>query len=235
MFGYRLCHTLGVLAALGLTGCSTTADLTPASGSQAVSALEDAARTELNGVSMLVQSTEWPGQAPVQTEVTPLRVVIENNSDRPLRVVYNEFALVGPDGVISSALPLYEIDGSIAEPNEGIVTPLAENPGFIHSGFAVAPYLHGYYPTMRPAAAPFYHDNYYYTSHLQHWETTQLPTQAMRDNALPEGVLSSGGRLEGWLYFEPVGDASRVVFRADLVDARNGDEFGEIRVPFDVN
>ncbi len=202
--------------------------------------MENAALTDIAGVSMLVQSTQWPGQTPIENEVTPLRVIIENNSDQPLRIVYGKFALIAPQGVISSALPLHEIDATVEEPQtDGLAArpavPRVTTPGFIHRGFGVAPYLSGYYPGIRPSASPFHHDTYYYGNHIVHWETTELPTMEMIESALPEGVLDSGGRLEGWLFFEEVGDADQVVFRADLVNAGTGHEFGEIRIPFDVN
>lgn len=70
---------------------------------------------------------------------------------------------------------------------------------------------------------PMYNEHYY-----SYWR--ELPTPDMRRRALPDGVLESGGRAEGWFYFEKVQDnVDRLTFRADLVHAETGRQFGEIR------
>ena len=57
----------------------------------------------------------------------------------------------------------------------------------------------------------------------------------MQQRVLPEGVIDSGGSLDGWLFFERVdNDLERVVFRADLVNADTGRKFAEVRIPFTV-
>lgn len=220
-----------IAAALG--GCATT-KLEPASGAQQVSGLENAARESVQGVSVLVQDTEWPGSTPISQEVTPLRVAITNNSEQPLRIAYDKFSLVSPEGLISSALPLYEIDGKVHEPVAINQYSAIADPGFLHTNFAVAPYLGSVYPSVRSAALPFHYNQYYYTAQATQWEGVEMPTPAMRIAAIPEGVLESGGRVEGWLYFKEIEDAERIVFRADLANAETGSEIGEIRIPFDV-
>jgi hypothetical protein len=62
----------------------------------------------------------------------------------------------------------------------------------------------------------------------------KLPTPEMRQRVIPEGVVNSGGNLDGWLFFEKVEDENldRVMFRADLVDAETGKKFAEVRIPF---
>mgnify|MGYP006185075021 CR=1 FL=1 len=66
-------------------------------------------------------------------------------------------------------------------------------------------------------------------------EETELPTFEMLQQAMPEGVVNSGGNIEGWVYFEKVPEEKdRVVLRTDLVNARTGQEFAEVRIPYDV-
>lgn len=217
----------------GLSGCSTS-ELKPALSQQTVDGTENAARTSVAGIRVLVQDATWPGDAPISQELTPLRVSIRNSGDDPLRVTYDQFTLVNPEGRSSSALPLYEIGGTIEEPHAVNRPYVVNSPGFLHTNFAVAPYLADVYPNVRSAAMPFHYDRYYYGSHFTVWQSTALPTPEMRMNALPEGVLDSGGQVDGWLYFRSLGDAERVVFRADLTNANSGTQIGELRVPFDV-
>lgn len=225
---------LTLMAGAGLlAGCAT--DLQPAPRALAAAGLEDAAYSTVNDVRIVAQASEWPGSEPIKQQVTPLRVVIENNSDKPLRVAYNEFTLVTQEGETYSALPLYRIEGTVEEAETvGAYTPITD-PGFIYSDFVIAPYLDGFYPGIGTVAGPFYYDPLYYDTNYTYWDKTALPTPAMRVLALPEGVVNSGGRVEGWLYFEEVYDAEEVVFRADLVNSRTGDEFGEVRIPFEVS
>jgi hypothetical protein len=50
--------------------------------------------------------------------------------------------------------------------------------------------------------------------------------------ALPEGVLQDGGRVEGFLYFRGVlGREARVTLRFELTDAANDQPFGAVNVP----
>lgn len=220
------------LAGSGLSGCTSTA-LEPAASSQQVSDMANAARTSVEGIRVTVQDAQWTGDAAINQEVTPLRVAIRNDGEQPVRIAYEQFRLVSPEGLISSALPLFEIDGSVREPVALREYPAVTRPGYLHTNFGVAPYLADVYRDIPASVGPFYYNDFYYGSHLTHWEQTQLPTAEMRMNALPEGVLETGGRVEGWLYFKNIDDARRVVFRADLVNSNTGTEIGEVRIPFE--
>ena len=223
---------VGVLTLAALAGCRTTT-LQPAADADTVANLEGAAESSMSGVAITVQSEPWPESAPIEQAVTPLRVRIDNNGESPLRIAYGELALVMSSGAVSSALPLYQIDAEVEEAVNINPGPIGPDPIFMHRGFAVAPYLGRYYPGFDVAGDPFLRDRYYYDTMQTAWVEQDLPTPAMIANALPEGELAPGGSLEGWLYFERVDDAAgRVIFRLDLVDARNGRKFGELRVPF---
>jgi hypothetical protein len=57
----------------------------------------------------------------------------------------------------------------------------------------------------------------------------------MLRRALPEGTLEDGGALDGFLYFQDVGEREgRVTLEARLVDARTGEQFGTLSIPFQV-
>ena len=145
-----------LFAALG--GC--VADLEPAPSANRVIGLEDAAKNAAQGVSVLVQADAWPGPHDIETEVTPLKVRIDNNSDGPLRVRYNEFALISPTGASFAALPLSQIEGE--------VSALRHSSGardFYYRDFSVAPYYAPHYPGINPYPGYFPLDSYYYDTY----------------------------------------------------------------------
>lgn len=220
-----------------LAACSAPGtELAPAPQADESTSLSEAAVDRVEGVRMVAQSQAWPGVTEIKREVTPLRVEIENSSQVPLRIRYDRFTLVGPQGQRYSALPPYGVEGSVEEPTltEGYAPVTA--PTFQYDNFYVAPYYAPAYPTLTPYADPFHHDPYYYDRYATVWQSVSLPTEEMVAEVLPEGVLDPGGRVEGFLYFERVDpDLPRVRFRADLVSARDGDVFGEISIPFVVN
>lgn len=79
-------------------------------------------------------------------------------------------------------------------------------------------------------------DPLYYRDYVPYWKRIPLPTQQMINEALPEGVLGDDGRLEGFLYFQPVDpDELQVAFRAELVDAESGETFDTASISFTVS
>ena len=57
----------------------------------------------------------------------------------------------------------------------------------------------------------------------------------MRIQALPQGVVESGGEVSGFIYFEKVDpEERRVRFRLDLAEAEEGTIFGTATIPFRV-
>lgn len=210
-----------------LLSCGTT--IKPAPQAQKVPGLKDAAAATVEGVHMVAQSTEWPGRTPIRQEVTPIRVSIDNNSGHPLQVRYSEFSLVSPQHRLYSALPLYRIKGKVSE----FVAPFMGSPTFRYYNFYIAPPLSRAYPGIPPYNGNFYYDPMFEGVYGDYWRNVPLPTSAMWQNGLPEGVLDNGGNLDGWLYFEKVDDDTRhLLLRADLVNAETGRKFGELRIPF---
>jgi hypothetical protein len=65
-----------------------------------------------------------------------------------------------------------------------------------------------------------------------YYSAVRLPTEAMLQDAMSEGVVADHGRITGFLYFtKPTGQSQQLVFHATLVDMRTGTSFGEIVVP----
>jgi len=105
---------------------------------------------------------------------------------------------------VFAALPPFEMIRTVTEPVGYASMPM--------EGFWVAPYLSAYYAWSPPFGGPFYDDHWYYD--------------------LPEGVVQPGGRVSGFLYFEPVRRVKQADFMAHLVDADTGDHVATIRIPF---
>lgn len=228
----------GLFAVLLLlvTGCVSQANLTPAPGATAESGVDEAVVSVVEGVRMVAQVDEWPGTQDIRQDVVPVRVVIENNSGMPLSLRYREFALIATNGDRYSALPPFKIAENVEEPVTSTDISPIEEPVFTFSGFEIAPYYSSVYPGLTPYAGTLVYDPFYYDNYYTYWDEISLPTDEMLAHALPEGVLETGGRIEGYLYFEEIpAEVNRVMFTADLVDPETGNIFGEIRIWMGVN
>lgn len=227
---------LAAFLLVGASACSSGSELSPAPSANEIATADDAAATSAKGVRIRVQSDTWPGDLPVRRTITPIQVTIENDSDRPLRLRYDQFALVSSEGGTRySAIPPYNVEGEITEPVVARDYTPVSDPYFTYTGFTVAPYYANLYPTLDPYADPFYHDPLYYDAYDTYWAEIGLPTEDMLRRALPEGVIAPGGEVQGFLYFEEVDpDLDRVEFRAQLVDPRTGNMFETLTVPFTV-
>lgn len=222
-------------AALLLAGCQGAADLEPAPPADQVATTRDAARAVVQDVEVTAQAVDWPGPRDIGSEVTPLRLVLTNHSERPLRVRYQEFALIDGQGRRHAALPPWRMQGAVAEEVTARLSGPITDPLVVHSGFLVAPAYRTIYPTWDRWTGTFAHDPWWYDTYATYWREIPLPTPSMRAHGLPEGVLQPDGHLEGWLFFEHVDpDRERVVLRVDLVEADRGREVGEVRIPFRV-
>lgn len=217
---------LSLFLATVLLGCA--ANLKPAPSARQVEGMPAAAVDTVNDIRVVTQPTTWPGNVDINEEVTPVRVLITNDSDRPLRVRVSEFALISPTGKHFSALPVWSIEGTV----EQYRTPVGGKPNAYYTDFYVAPYSARNYPYLPKYTGKFDFDSLYHDRYYTYWQDVELPTPVMLREALPEGVLESGGKIEGWLFFEKVDDSvERLSFRTDLVCADSGQEIGEIRIP----
>ncbi len=220
---------LVVLVALG-GGCATPTGLEPAP----VEAMES--RGELciggcDGVELIADPDAWMGTPEVVDEITPLRVTIKNRHGSAIRVLYSHFALIAPDGKRFSALPPFEIKGSV----EVAVPPMVSGtPGFSSHNFFVSPHHHAYVPGIPMAGDPFPYDPFYYDRYYGAWEEIELPTDYMKSAALPEGDIRDQGDITGFVYFEKVEGVEKVELHMDLMEADDGTIFGRIRIPFNV-
>ena len=227
---------LATIIAFGLFGCGSTSRLEPAkSEAKENTPFEQSALSKVGGVEVKTVAGEWPGSEEIREDVTPLKVTIENNSSKKIKIQYEEFALIGPTGTVFAALPPYEVEGTVEKP---VVTrdyePIPE-PIWGYSHFQVAPYYSTIYPTIPPYEGVYYYDPGYYVGYDRYWVETELPTEEMLVHALPEGSLLENGDISGFLYFERIPPTLNWVrFRMDLVDVEEGKQIGEISIPFEV-
>src|SRR5262249_40500743 len=151
------------------------------------------------GVTVEAHADAWQWvPKDLDAKVTPLLVTLENKSDRPILVRYNRFHLTTGAGRQYSAMPPYDINGTVSE------TYTVRNAHYPYAAFAIAPYLSRWYPAMRRYSGAFLYDPIYYDPYLTRFREIQLPTADMVQRSLPEGVLEPGGRLTGFVYFERV-------------------------------
>ena len=104
-----------------------------------------------------------------------------------------------------------------------------------HDHFFIAPHMSAYYPGWGVWPYSYPYDPFFYDSLYAHWPE-QLPTQDMLSQALPEGAVQNGGKVAGFIYFQGVGKReSNVTFTMNLVDATNGQSFGQASIPLAVS
>ena len=206
-----------------VAGCA--ANLKPAPQARTVRTNEPAAFSEVAGVRLVVVPNQWSGSpADLGELVTIFRVEIENGSDQPLRIRYREFKLVEPGSFTNTAIPPYQVEGTVVKP---VFLPQT----YVYPrGFQLAPhYRTGIEDTSRPRHPWDYDD---YTPRYNLW-ASPLPTEEMLAKGIPEGVLEPEGRISGFLCFEKLPEnLDRITFEADLVSARIGLTFGTVRIPF---
>ena len=202
-------------------GCARTPVLVPAPDSS-LQVTGSTVVDKIKGVSVAVSGDKWKGDFQVRDFVTPMEVTINNRHGSLLKIGYNLFSLRDTSGNLYSVLPPYSVKGTIREYGSSYYCP----------GFYVAPYYSQFYPRMPGYPDPFYYDPFYYDYYYNCWRDVNLPTPEMLDLALPEGVLENGAKATGFLYFEKIGEADRYTFEMDLVDAKTGERFGTVSIPF---
>jgi hypothetical protein len=232
-----------------IIGCSGQSRLVPGPGTTLLPGSNDAVDVTVAGVHLIVDAEAWPGDPAILQQITPLKVTIENDSDKSLLIRYRDFAITSPTGKYYAALPPFKIRGSVNAPFLADRYPPIAEPAFDYDDFLVAPYYSTIYPKIPPIEAEgdfalndeglgsnlnwLFYDPFYYSEYYAYWQTVDLPTPRMLGLAIPEGVVKKGGRVAGFLYFEEVSPRLKMVnFRFDLVSANSGRVFGTIEIPF---
>lgn len=230
-----------VLAAwLLAAGCVTPTTLQPIPAAPTTQA--GAPVTEGEGIRLVARGDAWRGNpSDLDRIVTPVQVTLENHGQRPLRIDYADFVLVGSSNFEYAALSPFQLreesrnavggsgfQGSVAPSADLVIRPVRWGPGHLHAhGWGVGG--GGWYGPAWGWYNPF-SGPYGYSP-----EPPPLPTRDMVRTALPQGTLPPGGSLTGFLYFHNVSEREgRVTLQARLVDAGTGETFGTLSIPFDV-
>jgi hypothetical protein len=192
----------------------------------------------IDGINIITKINYWTGDPQVKQYVTPIYVTVTNNSGRSLKISYEQFSLVSPDGKRFSVLPPFSITGQVTNPVLARHYYPILAPGFTYNDFLIAPYYSSIYPDIPVCEGDFYFDPLYYDNYYSYWDQIQydLPTPKMIDVALPEGILQKGGEISGFLYFQKIDNvkANKVDFKADLINSKTGNNFAVISIPFSV-
>lgn len=229
----RLSSCLRLLLPTLLTACAALPELVPAPEARLAPGPAAGAVGEAAGVQVVARPDQWPGPAPIAMHVTPMRVTIENKGSAQVLIRYSEFVLEGPAGKAHSALPPFDIRGSVSLPVLGPGYGPILTPGVTASGFFVSPLYGSLYPGFPVMDTPFPYHPYYYDTFRDYWVRYELPTPDMVQFALPEGRLDPGGKVDGYLYFEKLeASAGPVEFRMNLVGAQDRQALGAVRIPF---
>lgn len=174
-----------------------------------------AATAETGGVRVVARAEAWASDPQRLPEhVTPMLVTVINDSERAIRVAYEGFALIGPEGRHYRALAPARMEGVLTE----MVGSLAD------TGPYFAPYFPGSVFRPRPA--------YWYTPGPA-LRYVRVPTVDMLRQALPEGMVEPGGQVSGFVYFERIApqEGERFELRADF-QAPGAGRLTRIDIPF---
>lgn len=216
-------------AALAAAACAEPGPRPPAEAAPAFLHGESAVAQQA-GVQVAASTRAWEGSpAALETELTPVLVNILNDSRRPVRIGYESFRFTSEAETLYSPLPPYRIEVEVVQPVS------AGRPYYTYAGFRGAPYLRAYFPQVAAYEGSFAFDDGYYGAHAPAWSRYQslgLPSEDMLARALPEGVLESGGRVGGFLYFPRLEGRGPFAFSFNLMDAESGVRIGVITMPF---
>lgn len=213
------------VASLSASGCGHGA-LVPAASAQVIAGAPKAAYSENDGVGCSADVGAWPERArQPPDEVVPVKVRIRNKSGQAIRLLADDFVLVGKSGHRYRPIPVLPVAG-------GSLSPV--NPIYGSTKFYVAPRFHDAYPTLEPWSARLSRDEAAYERQFRRWGK-QRPTTEMIRMALPEGVLADGGLISGFVYFEsPLDEEDRVTFQADFEQGEGSGTVASVEIPFRV-
>jgi hypothetical protein len=204
--------------------------LRPGPSARVIDGAPGAAYSVAAGVRCSADVGAWRGRAAdLAGDVVPVKVWIKNGSGRAIRLLAEDFVLVGKSGHSYRPIPVLPL-GDAEGPAPRDVEPM-----YASSKFYVAPRLHGVYPTLEPWRTPLQRDEQLYDRQYRRWGKHR-PTVEMIRMALPEGVLDDGGMISGFLYFEnPVDEESRVTFQADFGRDDGSGTVAAVEIPFRVD
>ena len=193
---------------LGVSACGH-GHLGPAKSAQIVRDMPNAAVTNSDGVRLVATFDDLRGlQRDLPDNIAAVKIRIVNHSDHDIRLLYEDFKLVGKRGRVFHALPVIPLDHGELVARVAPVRPI-----YATENFQVAALYHDVYPSLPPSAVPMTRDKALYDTAYRKWGGSP-PGELLR-MAMPEGSLEPAGEITGYLYFEsPIGSESRLTLRA---------------------
>lgn len=185
---------------------------------------------EKDGVRVAASGDDWTARpADLPDRLTPVRVRIINHSGRSLQILYDRFTLAGARGRVYRPLPPVPLFHDRPLDSAGTVRPF-----FASDSFFVRPAHRDVYPSLPPWPTRLPGDDRLYERQYKLWGQG-LPTPEVQRMGLPEGVLSDGGQISGFLFFEnATGRESKLLFKADLGEGKGSPLVTSIAIPFRV-
>lgn len=206
-------------------------DLVPKDGGANI--LSETETITVDSVKVTVSSDAWTGDPEIKKKVTPLMLSIENENEQPIQVTYDNISLVSEDGDVYHGLPVYDVKGEIENMILADTNALVVESEIDYERFYLYPLYNPIYTDMPLAESEFYEEPGYYKEYYKRWPGDNLPTEEIKNKALPEGILTKGGTLSGFVYFEKVDpDLETVTFKTNLINAETNQVFGTVELPF---
>jgi hypothetical protein len=216
-----------VSLALSVAGVSSGCGhgkLVPAASGMVVPGAPGAAVSTVDGVRCSADVEAWegrPGELP--SFVTPVKVRISNSSGSPIRLLYEDFIMVGKSGQKYRPVPVLPIEPDASS------TRL--EPIYASTKFFVAARYHDVYQTLDAWPEPLARDESFYERQYRLWGHERPPLEVVR-MGLPEGVLGDGGVVSGFLFFENPRHEDRVTFEAEFDKGDGEGTVAEVKIPF---
>jgi len=214
----------GAIFLFAAVGCGH-ARLTPAPAATRVPGAPGAAFLVVDGIGCSADAQAWQGVGELPDSVTPVKVRVVNSSGRPIRLLYQDFALVGAHGHKYLPVPVLPL------------APDAEStrldPIYASSKFFVAERFHDVYQGVDAWPQPLGRDEDGYETQYRRWGSDRPSSDVVR-MAIPEGVLGDGGIISGFLYFERPVHEDRVTFDAEFDGSEGQSTVASVKIPFRV-
>ena len=205
-------------------GCGYS-NLIPAPSAAHVPGAPGAAFLAVAGVGCSADAQAWRlGAGELPDSVTPLKVRVANSSGRPIRLLYQDFALVGETGHKYLSIPILPLEPDAQSTR---LEPLAAT-----TRFFIAERFHDVYQAIDAWPQPLARDDDLYETQYRRWG--RRPSSEVVELGIPEGVLSDGGVITGFLFFERPAGENAVTFQAEFDDSDGKDTVALVKIPFRV-
>jgi predicted small secreted protein len=217
--------------------CSSKIVLKPENSFQVPANAQDAVRVNCAGVSIMAEPGVWYGPENDGKQIIPIRITISNKSGFPIYIRYSDFFMVGvTTGNVYRALPPYHFENTVETSAKRIPDISPIEPNFVAEKFGVTFYNSEMYPEFPIWQGVFQYERLFYENYYQVWTKKRLPLRdALIQSEIPEGVLLSGGFLNGFLYFEKIKKTeNQVIMNFRLCEANRGLMLEKVYMTFSV-